>query len=60
VPAEEVLIVAGFQVPVIAGVLVELFGSEGGVEFRQSGPICANVGTIAVVTTIFIVTVVAH
>jgi hypothetical protein len=33
VPAVVVLIVAGFQVPVIAGVFVELAGRAGAVEF---------------------------
>ena len=33
VPAVAVLIVAGLQVPMIAGVLVELVGSAGAVEF---------------------------
>jgi hypothetical protein len=60
VPAAEVLIAAGLHVPVIAGIFVELAGNEGAAELRQSGPICANVGTMALVITIFIVAVVAH
>jgi hypothetical protein len=55
-----VLIVAGLQVPEIAGILVELAGNEGGAEFRHSGPICAKVGVKAEVTTISIVVVFAH
>jgi hypothetical protein len=38
-PTEEVLIVAGLQVPVIAGIFVELAGRDGATEFRQRGPI---------------------
>jgi hypothetical protein len=60
VPAAEVFITAGLHVPVIAGRFVELAGKDGATEFRQSGPICANVGTIALVIRIFIVAVVAH
>jgi hypothetical protein len=52
--------VAGLQVPVMAGVLVELVGNAGAVEFWHSGTICVNVGIIEGVTTIFIVAVVAH
>jgi hypothetical protein len=44
----------------MAGVLFELAGSGGAIEFRHSGPICVNVGIIEVVTTISIVAVVAH
>ena len=44
----------------MAGVFVELVGRVGAVEFRQSGPICVNVGIIEVVITISIVAVVAH
>jgi hypothetical protein len=58
VPVEAVLIVAGFQVPLIA--LSELLGRAGAVEPRQSGPIWVNVGVIDELTTIFIVTVAAH
>ena len=59
-PIVEVLIVAGLHVPVIAGVFVELAGSEGAVEFKQRGPICVNEGIIALVITISMVAVVAH
>jgi hypothetical protein len=45
---------------VIAGIFVELAGNDGAAEFRQSGPICAKVGTIALVIRTFIVAVVAH
>jgi hypothetical protein len=55
-----VLIAAGLHVPVIAGIFVELAGNDGAAEFRQSGPICANVGIILLVIRIFIVAVVAH
>jgi hypothetical protein len=55
-----VLITAGLHVPVIAGIFVELAGNAGAAEFRHSGPICANVGTILLVIRIFIVAVVAH
>jgi hypothetical protein len=60
VPAATVLIVAGFHVPVIAGVFVELVDSAGAVLFWHSGPICVNVGIIEVVTTISIVVIAAH
>jgi hypothetical protein len=59
-PAEAVLIAAGLQVPVIAGMLVELAGRAGGVEFWHSGPIWVNVGIRLVVTRIFIVVEAAH
>jgi hypothetical protein len=60
VPADIVLTVAGLHVPVIAGILVELACNDGAAEFRQSGPICVNVGVILAVTTISIVAVPAH
>ena len=44
VPAIAVLIVAGFQLPVMP--LVDSLGSTGGVEFWHKGPITANVGVI--------------
>jgi hypothetical protein len=37
VPAVEVEIVLGFQVPEIAGVFVEEVGKAGAIEFTQSG-----------------------
>jgi len=53
-----VLIVAGFQVPVIAGVLVELAGSNGAGLFWHSCPIAAKVGvTRAVVSIVNVVDV---
>jgi hypothetical protein len=60
VPTVAVLIVAGFHVPVIAGIFVELSGRTGGAEFRQSGPIWVNVGVMDVAITISIVAVEAH
>jgi len=44
VPGVPVLIVAGFQVPEMAGTLVELVGKGGGVEFWHKGPIAAKMG----------------
>ena len=52
------LIVAGLQVPVIP--LVEVPGSAGAAEFRQSGPIAAKVGVIWVATVTLKVVVVPH
>ena len=52
--------VAGFHVPAMVGEFVELVGSAGGVEFRQSGPIAVNVGLICEVTVMVIFAVVAH
>ncbi len=46
--------VAGNQVPVMEGLLVELLGSAGGVEFRHSWPIWVKVGVIWVTIEIFI------
>ncbi len=54
------LIVAGFQVPVITGLLVELEGNTGGVEFRHSGPIWVKVVVICGLIVIFIFTLEAH
>ena len=59
VPAAAVLM-AAFQVPVIAGMLVELVGKTGGAAFWHKGPIAANVGTICAVTVMLMVAVVAH
>ena len=58
VPGVAVLIVAGFQVPVI--LLFDVVGKAGAVEFCTSGPICVNVGVTLVETTILIVAVVPH
>ena len=60
VPVTAVLIVAGDQVPVIAGILVELAGSTGAALFWHSGPIGAKVGVMLLVVVISIVTTVAH
>ena len=51
---------AGFHVPEIAGLLVELAGSKGGVEFWQSVPMGVKVGVISVVMTMSMVTALAH
>ena len=58
VPVAEVLIVAGFQVPVIP--LVEVAGRAGAEEFWHRGPIWVNAGVIEVVITISIVVEAAH
>jgi hypothetical protein len=55
-----VLIAAGLQVPVTAGLLVELVCRAGGVEFWQRGPMGVKVGVISVVMTMSMVTVLAH
>jgi len=60
VPTVAVLIVAGLQVPVMAGILVELAGSKGATDPWQRGPIWVNVGVMLFVTTMFIVAVAAH
>lgn len=49
---------AGLQVPVI--LFVDVAGSVGAGAFWHSGPICANVGVVGVVTTIFIVVGTPH
>ena len=51
---------AGFQVPVMAGLLFEVAGKPGGVLFWHNGPIGAKVGVMEVVTTIIMVALVAH
>jgi len=58
VPAVDVLIVAGFQVPNMP--LSERVGNAGGVAFWQNGPMAVNVGVTCAVISIFIVTDVAH
>jgi hypothetical protein len=45
-PATAVLIFEGFQLPVIAVVLVELVGKFGAIVFKQIGPNCAKVGVV--------------
>ena len=42
VPVVDVLIIAGFQVPVMP--LFDVVGNAGAVAFWHSGPICVNVG----------------
>ena len=59
-PEIAVLIVAGLQVPVIAGVLAELTGSEGAVLFWHNGPIAANIGVTWVTMVILRDVVKAH
>lgn len=51
---------AGFQVPVIAGKLVELKGKVVGVVFSQKGPMAAKLGVIEFDMVISIVVVPAH
>ena len=58
VPAVDVLIVAGLQVPLIP--LVEADGNDGAALFWQRGPTCANAGVIWLVITISMVAVLAH
>ena len=52
--------VAGLQVPVMAGLFLELAGKTGGVEFRHKGPICKKEGFISEFTVIFMVVVLPH
>ena len=54
VPVLEVLMVAGFQVPVIGGLLVELVGRTGGVELRHNGPMAVKVVVVCGVIVILI------
>jgi hypothetical protein len=60
VPIVAVLMVAGFHVPVIAGIFIELAGSAGAVEFWHNGPIAVNVGVMFGLTVIVNVFDVAH
>ncbi len=55
-----VLITEGFQVPVMAGVLVELSGSKGAVLFWHREVIGTKVGAISGVMLITMVAVEAH
>jgi hypothetical protein len=59
-PGVVVLIEAGLQVPVMAGIFEELAGNDGATEFWQRGPIWVNVGVILEVIRILMVAVVAH
>src|SRR5512140_3205687 len=52
--------VAGLQVRVMAGVLVELAGKAGAALLRHNGPIAVNSGTAGLVISMSIVAVVAH
>ena len=58
VPTTDVLIIAGLQVPVMP--LLEVNGSAGAAEFRQSEPNGLKVGVTFGVTVTSIVVVVAH
>ena len=58
VPAVEVLMVAGLQVPLIP--LLDVNGRAGAVLFWQSGPIAVNAGIICGSTVMLSVAVVAH
>ena len=57
-PAVAVLIVAGFQVPVM--LLLDVVGRAGAALFRQSGPMGVNVGVTWLLITISMVAVVPH
>ena len=54
------LIIAGIQVPVIAGLLVEDNGRIPGIASLQYGPNWVNVGKIGASIVIIIVTILAH
>jgi len=56
----EVLTGFGFQVPVIGGLLVELFGNTTGVALRHMGGIGTNVGRTGGSITTLIVAGSAH
>jgi hypothetical protein len=60
VPGFDVLMVAGFHVPVMAGEFAELAGNADGVENWHNGPIWVKTGAISGLTTMFIVFEVAH
>jgi transcription antitermination factor NusG len=60
VPAVDVEIMAGDQMPLIEGVLVELLGNVPGVAPTQYGPKVVNVGVILALTTTVIVVEFAH
>ena len=59
IPDAAVLIVAGLQVPAIAGLLVELTGNEGAVLFWHS-PNAVKIGMIWVAIVISMVVAEAH
>ena len=58
VPIADVLITAGFQVPVIP--LLEVVGKAGAALFWHKGPTCVNVGVTCKVITTSIVATVPH
>ena len=58
VPAVDVLIVAGFHVPVMP--LFDVVGNAGAAEFWHNGPIAVNVGVTCGLTVMLNVTVVAQ
>ena len=60
VPGVVVLMVPGFHVPVIPGLLLDVPGRVSGLSFLQYGPNWSNVGTILGSTTIDIVVGTAH
>ena len=60
IPTMDVLMVDGFQVPVMGVVLVELFEKPGADALKHKGPIALNVGVCGASTVILKVVVVAH
>lgn len=60
VPITLVLIVMGFHVPVIEGLLMELEGKLGAAPPKHNGPIDANTGVIEFVISMSMVVMVAH
>jgi hypothetical protein len=59
-PEEEVLIIGGVQVPIIAGELFEFKGNTFAVVFSQYGPNCVNNGVGGAVIVIDIVVADPH
>jgi hypothetical protein len=59
-PTVLVLIVLGFHVPVIEGLLMELEGKLGAAPPKHNGPIDANTGVIEFVISMSMVVMVAH
>ena len=61
IPATDVVIVAGFHVPVTGVAFVELAGKTGPAEFKHKGPICVKVGVVdGAVISMSIVVKAAH
>ena len=58
VPVAEVLMAAGFHVPIIP--LLEVVGNAGAVAFWHNGPICVNTGMIDALMVISIVVGAPH